>query len=95
MILSGLTPALPTRFYGTAAVAGSPAPPGAEIEGSIGNKPCGIGTVSNDGEYWVDVAGTEGDTVAFTIDGAKAAESGTFHMGAFVRQDLTAKSKPT
>jgi hypothetical protein len=99
---TGGGPTPPNRFYGTATLAGQPAPSGAPVVALIRGQNCGTGTVISAGTistYTVDVAsdftvrgcGRDGDTVTFTIAGAPATQTGTFQTGAFTQLNLTAQ----
>jgi hypothetical protein len=86
------------RAYGTATVAGAPAPSGATVTAVSATSPgttCGTGTVGSNGSYFVDIqsiAGCSGN-VTFTINGAPTTNAPTAPpsvQGSPVQVNLTA-----
>jgi LPXTG-motif cell wall-anchored protein len=96
-------PTPPNRFYGTATLNGQPAPNNATVVALVGTVNCGTGTVVAAGatsSYVVDVAsdftirgcGRDGGQIAFTINGARATQTGNFGTGQFTQLNLTAQA---
>jgi hypothetical protein len=92
----------PARFFGSVAVAGRPAPAGAQVNAVINGVVCGTASVGFDGAYILDAhsaasqagCGTDGATVTFTVDGRAARESATYRQGAFIERQLSVASVP-
>lgn len=90
--LADSPPAPPARFVGSVTVNGQPAAAGSAITAVIGSTTCGTTAVFMSGaeaRYAVDSpaldpgatpnCGTDGATVSFTVNGAKANETGVWH----------------
>src|SRR5687768_16052845 len=78
-------PLPPNRFFGRATTGGQGAA-GAAIAALVGGTNCGSTTADGTGNYRLDVlssgerpgCGTDGATVAFTIAGQRASQTGTW-----------------
>lgn len=89
----------PTRFYGTVFIGGGIAPPGTEVRAFVNGNECGFVVMDrDDGLYVLDVAHdstvagcalNDGDLVAFSINGAPAAQESAFGQGMFINIDLS------
>lgn len=92
-------PSPPSRFVGTVTLNGATAPDGTVVTAQVNGNACGSGNVSG-GNYKVDVpaadpaatvqCGKDGDTVTFFVNGAQAAQTGTWHNYALGQVNLTA-----
>ena len=92
-------PSPPSRFVGTVTLNGATAPDGTVVTAKVNGNACGSGNVSG-GNYKVDVpaadpaatvqCGKDGDTVTFFVNGAQAAQTGTWHNYALGQVNLTA-----
>jgi len=94
----GGPPVLPCIFYGNVTIDGNPAPVGTEIIAKIEDRTCGNITVAEAGKYGraagvkLLVKGTaedENKILSFYVDGAKAAETATWHSGEIYNLDLS------
>jgi hypothetical protein len=82
------------RFFGTVTSAGTPVISGAAIIATIGTTTCGNAAISAAGQYQIDIQAlpgcTPGGTVSFTVNGARADQTGTVPaVSAAVQLNLT------
>jgi len=90
-------PLLPAEFWGTVSVGENPAPAGTVITARIDDRDCGSLTLETAGVYGGDalfderliVAGEEGETITFIVNGVLATETAVYTPGASTRLDLT------
>lgn len=97
-------PSPPSRFVGTVTLNGATAPDGTVVTAQVNGNACGSGNVSG-GNYKIDVpaadpaatvqCGKDGDTVTFFVNGAQAAQTGTWHNYALGQVNLTATTSTT
>jgi len=94
--ITSAQPLPPNRFFGKATASGQPAA-GAAIAALVGGTNCGSATADGSGNYRLDVlssgerpgCGTDGATVAFTVAGQRASQTGTWKQGEFTPLDLS------
>jgi len=96
-------PLLPAEFRGSVTIDGNPAPAGTVITARIDGRDCGSLTLETAGVYGGDatfdkrllVCGRDDDagkTIAFFVDGARAAGTAVYTPGTSVRLDLAVTS---
>ncbi|WP_292489670.1 PKD domain-containing protein [Methanoculleus sp. 10] len=96
-------PLLPAEFRGSVTIDGSPAPAGTVITARIDGRDCGSLTLESAGVYGGDatfdkrllVCGRDDDaekTIAFFVDGARAAGTAVYTSGTSTRLDLAVTS---
>jgi len=101
--MASAVPLLPAEFRGSVIIDGSPAPAGTVITARIDGRDCGSLTLESAGVYGGDatfdkrllVCGRDDDagkTIAFFVDGARAAGTAVYTPGTSVRLDLAVTS---
>ena len=95
LILSGLPasattpPRMPHAFYGTVTVAGALAGEGTAIKAYADGVLAAETTVNDQGEYALEVPGTDGDQVTFKVGATWANETASWQFGKIQQLNLT------
>ena len=96
-------PLLPTEFYGTVYIDGSPAPAGTTIAALVNNEVTGTITTSEPGIFGgygpldprlATMGTTDGQEVTFTVNGIEAHETAAFHPGTTGELTVSTGSAP-